>query len=108
MTAASSLPWYMAIGANRQIADAVNDTMDGAREALVLSLTVLEAILNFVIDIYCSTFLCFLELVVGGGLSILIGAVQEVCHFIFDSILGIANGIFVQFNSFLSSTFSSI
>lgn len=79
-TAASSLPRYMAIGTNKQIAGAVNDTMDGAREALILALTILESILNFVIDIYRSTFFCFLELVVGGGLSILIGAVQEVCY----------------------------
>ena len=78
-TAAASLPRYMAVATNEQIADAVNSTMNGARAALVLSLTVMEAIINFVIDIYRSTFLCFLELIVQGGLAILIGAVQEVC-----------------------------
>lgn len=77
-TVAASLPRYMAIGTNKQIAAAVNDTMNAAREALVLALTILEAIINFAIDIYRSTFLCFLELVVRGGLSILISAVQDV------------------------------
>jgi hypothetical protein len=38
----------------------------------------MEAIINFLIDIYRSTFLCFLELIVGGGLALLIAAVQEV------------------------------
>lgn len=52
--------------------------MNGAREALVLALTCMEAIINFLISIYRSTFLCFLELVVVGGLNLLISAVQEV------------------------------
>lgn len=72
------MPRYMAAATNAQIADAVNGTMNGARAALVLTLTVMEAIINFIVDMYRSTFLCFLELVVRGALSILIGAVQEV------------------------------
>ena len=77
-TAAASMPRYMAIATNQQFADAVNGTMNGAREALILSLTVMEAIINFLIDIYRSTFLCFLDLIVTGGLALLISAVQEV------------------------------
>ncbi|KAJ6629529.1 hypothetical protein B0H10DRAFT_1368785 [Mycena sp. CBHHK59/15] len=76
-TAAASMPRYMAIATNEQFASAVNDSMNAAREALVLALTVMEAIINFIVDIYRSTFLCFLELVIRGGLAILIGAVQE-------------------------------
>lgn len=79
-TAAASLPRYLAASSNEQIADAVNGTMNAARAALVLALTILEGVLNFVIDIYRSTFFCFLELVVQGGLSVLIGAVNEVCN----------------------------
>lgn len=77
-TAAASMPRYMAAATNVRIAEAVNGTMNGARAALVLTLTVMEAIINFIVDMYRSTFLCFLELVVRGALSILIGAVQEV------------------------------
>ena len=68
-TAAASLPRYMAVGTNKQIAAAVNGTMNAARATLVLSLTIVEGIINFVIDIYRSTFLCFVELVVRGGLA---------------------------------------
>lgn len=77
-TAAASMPRYIAIATNQQFADAVNGAMNGAREALVLALTCMEAIINFLISIYRSTFLCFLELVVVGGLDLLISAVQEV------------------------------
>ncbi|KAI0358490.1 hypothetical protein OH77DRAFT_1435078 [Trametes cingulata] len=88
-TGAASMPRYMAAATNQQITDAVNGTMNAARATMVLALTIMEAIINFIIDTYRSTFLCFLELVVRGGLSILIGAVDEV-------------------NSFLQSTFSGL
>ena len=77
-TSAASMPRYLAIASNNQIADAVNGTLNAARATLVLALTIMEVIINFIIDLYRSTFLCFLELVVRGGLSIIIGAVQEV------------------------------
>jgi hypothetical protein len=77
-TSAASMPRFMAIASNEQFADAVNGTLNGARAALILALTVMEAVINFIVDLYRSTFLCFLELVVQGGLAILIAAVQEV------------------------------
>ena len=87
-TATASMPRYLAQASNRQVADAVNGTMNAARATLILALTILQAVINFVIDIYRSTFFCFLELVVRGGLAILIGAVQEVCseHIFLDLI----------------------
>ena len=78
-SSAASMPRFMALATNDQIIDAVNASMDAARETLILSLTIMEAIINFVVDTYRSTFLCFLELVVRGGLSMIIGATQEVC-----------------------------
>ena len=77
-TSAASMPRFMAVATNKQYADAVNGTLNAARATLVLALTIMEAIINFLIDIYRSTFFCFLELVVRGGLGVLIGAVQEV------------------------------
>jgi len=77
-TAAASAPRYMAIATNQLFADSINGSMNDARAALILALTVMEAIINFLIDIYRSTFLCFLELIVGGALALLIAAVQEV------------------------------
>ncbi|KAI9463204.1 hypothetical protein BJY52DRAFT_1253680 [Lactarius psammicola] len=85
----ASMPRFMAIATNDQITDAVNASMNGAREALILALTVMEAVINFLVDIYRSTFLCFLELIVRGGLSLIIGATQEI-------------------NTLLTNTFSSL
>jgi hypothetical protein len=80
-TSAASMPRYMAIATNEQFVDAVNGAIAGAQDVLVLSLTVMEAIINFIVDIYRSTFLCFLELVVRGGLELLISATQAVSLF---------------------------
>lgn len=77
-TATASLPRYLATATNAQFSDAVNGLMDAARDTMVIALTIMEAIINFIIDTYRSTFLCFLELVVRGALNILISAVQEV------------------------------
>lgn len=77
-TAAASMPRYMAEATNEQFADAVNGSLNAARAALVLALTVMQGIINFIVDIYRSTFLCFAELVIRGGLAILIAAVEEV------------------------------
>jgi hypothetical protein len=79
-TGAASLPRYLALASNRQFADAANDAMDAARSALILSLDVLEVTLNFIIDWYRSTFLCIIELVVEGGFSLVMDAVQVVCN----------------------------
>ncbi|KAG6891582.1 hypothetical protein C0992_003610 [Termitomyces sp. T32_za158] len=79
-TSAASMPRYMAIASNDQFADVVNGSLNAARATLVLALTAMEGIINFIIDLYRSTFLCFLELVVRGGLEILIGALNNLVH----------------------------
>ncbi|KAI0630411.1 hypothetical protein C8Q77DRAFT_1212103 [Trametes polyzona] len=92
-TGAASMPRYMAAATNQQITDAVNGTMHAARATMILALTIMEAIINFIIDTYRSTFLCFLELVVRGGLSILIGAVDELNSFITNTFNGLRTNI---------------
>ncbi|KAI8992983.1 hypothetical protein BD414DRAFT_482951 [Trametes punicea] len=110
-TGAASMPRYMAVATNQQITDAVNGTMNAARATMVLALTVMEAIINFIIDTYRSTFLCFLELVVRGGLSILIGAVAELSQFVTSTCNTIRSNIqndISKANSAIQSAISAI
>ncbi|KAK0476755.1 hypothetical protein IW261DRAFT_1566831 [Armillaria novae-zelandiae] len=88
-TATASMPRYLAVATNQQYADAVNGTLQLARATLVVALTMMEAIINFIIDIYQSTLLCFVELVVRGGLAILSAAVKELS----DIVNAAASGI---------------
>ncbi|KAF5385997.1 hypothetical protein D9615_002597 [Tricholomella constricta] len=92
-TTASSMPRYLAIASNEQFADVVNGTLNAARATLVLALTIMEAVINFIIDLYRSTLLCFLELVVRGGLSILIGAVNELNDLVKNITTGLKSSI---------------
>jgi hypothetical protein len=51
----------------------------------ISSLTATEALIEFIIDMYRSTFLCLLELVVRGGLAVVIAAVADVSTILRDS-----------------------
>ncbi|THH13147.1 hypothetical protein EW146_g7040 [Bondarzewia mesenterica] len=107
----ASMPRYMAVATNEQIADAVNGTMNAARASLVLALTIMETIINFIVDIYRSTFLCFLELIVRGALSILIGATQEISNLItntFNSLRTSIQNDISSANSVISSAVNAI
>ena len=77
-SASASLPRYIAISLNRSYSTAINDSLNTAQAALDLSITVVEAVIDFFVDTYRSTFLCFLELVVQAGLAVLAAAVAEV------------------------------
>ncbi|TRM69986.1 hypothetical protein BD626DRAFT_563681 [Schizophyllum amplum] len=92
-TSSASLPRYMAMGSNELFADSVNATMNAARATMVLALTIMEAIINFIIDIYRSTLLCFVELVIRGGISLLISAADEVKEFVENIADGLADTI---------------
>ncbi|KAJ7865924.1 hypothetical protein B0H14DRAFT_3133302 [Mycena olivaceomarginata] len=76
-SASASLPRYMAMSVNRGYSIAVNDALTTAQAALNDSLTVVEAIIDFFVDTYRSTFLCFLQLVVQAGLAVLGAATAE-------------------------------
>jgi len=53
---------------------------------MISSLTALQGIIEFVIDIYRSAFLCLLELILRGSLAALIGAANEVNSFVTNSL----------------------
>ncbi|KAJ3839261.1 hypothetical protein F5878DRAFT_582034 [Lentinula raphanica] len=110
-TAAASMPRYMAIATNDQFVSAVNDSMNAARATLVLALTIMEAIINFIVDIYRSTLLCFVELIVRGALSLAISAVSALNEAVQDVASGIATAIQDSIsgaNSAISSAINAI
>lgn len=56
-------------------------------------LTALEGIIEFIIDIYKSTFLCFLELAVRATLGVLIQATESFNSFVTSSLNSLRTGI---------------
>ncbi|KAJ7922629.1 hypothetical protein B0H13DRAFT_1865646 [Mycena leptocephala] len=97
-SASASFPRYMAISLNRSYSMAVKDSLNVAQAALDLSITVIEAVIDFFVDTYRSTFLCFLELIVQAGLAVLTEAVAEATTFVEAAANNIANTIQQSFS----------
>jgi hypothetical protein len=95
-TAAASLPRYMAETSNRQFVDAANGVMHAAKSALILSLTILEALINFILEIFRSTLLCLLELAMSIGLTLVTDAVHVVCTSDSSLFLSLTNASLAQ------------
>ncbi|KAJ7711532.1 hypothetical protein B0H14DRAFT_3639357 [Mycena olivaceomarginata] len=113
-SASASLPRYIAISLNRSYSTAINDSLNAAQAALNLSITVVEAVIDFFVDTYRSTFLCFLELVVQAGLAVLAAAVAEISNdwvkatFVESAANSVANAIQQSFSAAISGIQSAI
>ncbi|PWN52083.1 hypothetical protein IE53DRAFT_367513 [Violaceomyces palustris] len=73
---AASLPHSMADSANQRTEKSVEGTVQEAGRLLYLGVVAIEAILVYLVDSYRSMYLCFIELLVRGTLSVLISAVE--------------------------------
>ncbi|KAJ6570421.1 hypothetical protein B0H10DRAFT_2353933 [Mycena sp. CBHHK59/15] len=114
-SASASLPRYIAISLNKSYSTAINDSLNAAQAALDLSITVVEAVIDFFVDTYRSTFLCFLELVVQAGLAVLAAAVAEISNgwvkattFVESAANSVANAIQQSFSAVISGIQSAI
>ncbi|KAF7371861.1 Plasma membrane fusion protein PRM1 [Mycena venus] len=107
-SASVSLPRYMAMSLNRSYSAAVNDSLNVAQAALDLSITVVEGVIDFFVDTYRSTFLCFLQLVVQGGLAALGAAAAEATQFVESVANNIGSAIQQSFSSAISGIQSAI
>ena len=56
-------------------------------------ITAVESLLVFLVDVYRSLFLCFIELLVRGSLSLLISAVEAMSSVVHDTAQSIQAGI---------------
>ncbi|PWN43189.1 hypothetical protein IE81DRAFT_99426 [Ceraceosorus guamensis] len=110
-SAAMSLPRYLADRANAQTAESIEATVRGVGRVLDLSLTAIERLLVFLVDSYRSLFLCFIELLVRGSLSLLIAAItalNEGVHAIAGGLKDALQSSVSGVNSFLSATLGGI
>jgi hypothetical protein len=71
-----SFPHLLSNNFNSATKRSVDDTVRGLGEVLLLSITAIESLLVFLVDMYRSLFLCFVQFVVRASISLLITAVQ--------------------------------
>lgn len=72
----ASMPHYMSLGVNELAATGVEKSVNGLMEMSTLSVTVVEEIVVFVIDMLRSTYVCLITLAVSGSLHAVIGTLD--------------------------------
>ncbi|GAA5872068.1 hypothetical protein JCM16303_000966 [Sporobolomyces ruberrimus] len=90
---AVSLPHYTADSINELNSKTISAVTNGAGTVIDLTLQALEAIILFMIDTYRSLFLCLLDLVIHGSLTLLVSAIEEAQDFVTNALSTVRTGI---------------
>ena len=76
-SAMASMPHYMSQGVNEMAATGVEKAVNGLMEMTTMSVTGVEEIVVFVINMMTSTYLCLITLAVGGSLHVALQVVED-------------------------------
>lgn len=104
----ASMPYYFAQNINEQTADAIESTVHGLARVLSLAMTAMEKILIFMVNMYKSLFLCFIQLLVRGSLALLISAVDALSGAVNDTARAISTSIQGSINAINASLRASL
>ncbi|TVY57193.1 Plasma membrane fusion protein prm1 [Lachnellula cervina] len=74
----ASMPHYLSQGVNALAADGVTTAVNGLMEMLMLSITGVEEIVLFIINMMTSTYMCLITLAVSGSLHAVIDVAEKV------------------------------
>lgn len=90
-SAMASMPHYMAQGVNELTAAGVEKAVNGLMEMTTMSVTGVEEIVLFVINMMTSTYLCLITLAVSGSLHVALQVVVDAQNSLNKAIDGIGN-----------------
>ncbi|KAI6818043.1 hypothetical protein KC332_g10305 [Hortaea werneckii] len=76
------MPHYMSAGVNELSAQGIETAINGLMQMLILSITGVEEIVLFVINLLTSTYVCLITLAVGGSLHAAISVAEELGDFL--------------------------
>jgi hypothetical protein len=102
-SAMASMPHYLSAGVNEMAADGVTAAVNGLMDMLMLTVTGLEALVMFIINMYISTYVCLITLVIDGSLEVAIKMIEDVGSAMNKSIAAITAEIDSDVSSFQSS-----
>ena len=81
-TAMASMPHYMSKGVNELTAAGVEKAVHGLMSMLFMTITGVEELVVFYINMLTSTYLCLITLVVSGSLHVALKVAEDVTHFL--------------------------
>jgi hypothetical protein len=80
-SAMASMPHYLSQGVNALAADGITNAVEGLMKMVLLTITGVEEIILFYINMLTSTYVCLITLVIGGSLSAAISMIEAVTDF---------------------------
>ena len=96
-SAMASMPHYMSTGVNAMAAKSVEVAVEALFGMLMLSITAVQEIVLFIINLLTSTYVCLITLVVGGAMEAALVIVEKAAEVVKDAIdlgtKGIENGV---------------
>ncbi|EMC95015.1 hypothetical protein BAUCODRAFT_72512 [Baudoinia panamericana UAMH 10762] len=81
-SAMASMPHYMSDGINELSASGIEKAINGLMQMLILSITGVEEIVVFVINLLTSTYVCLITLAVSGSLHVAVQVAEDVGNFL--------------------------
>ena len=89
----ASMPHYMSKGLNEMTAAGVEKAVAGLMKMLLLTITGVEELVVFFINMMTSTYLCLITLVVGGSLKVALKVAEVATDFVNKTVGEIGQGI---------------
>ena len=92
-SAMASMPHYMSYGVNDLTAKSVTKAINALMDLLLLTITGIEEIVLFVINLLTSTYLCLITLAVGGSLHVAIAVAEDVGNFLNSTVQSVGKDL---------------
>ena len=89
----ASMPHYLAAGVNDLAGTGIEKAVHGLMSMLLLTVTGIEEIVVFVINMMTSTYMCLITLVVAGSLHVALQVAEDVSNFLNSTLKGIGHDI---------------
>lgn len=99
-SAMSSMPHYLAAGVNDMAGTGIEKAIQGLMSMLLLTVTGIEEIVVFVINMMTSTYMCLITLVVAGSLHVALQVAEDVSNFLNSTLKDIGHDISSGVNDF--------
>lgn len=99
-SAMASMPHYMSKGVNEIAASGVEKAVNGLMSMLMLTITGVEEMVVFFINLLTSTYVCLITLVISGALHVAVKVAQDVGDFLNKTVGDIGKGIHKDIDSF--------
>jgi len=92
-SAMASMPYYMSQGVNELTVKGIEKAINGLMQMLIMSITGVEEIVVFIINLLTSTYVCLITLAVSGSLHVAVNVAEDVGNFLNSTIKDIGKDL---------------